>query len=47
MNRSTFSVKDIKYIEKTIKHVIKGIRMNVKYMNSYMCEECNLCLKLK
>lgn len=47
LNQSTFKPNDMAQIRRTLEFIIKGIKSNVKYMNSYCCEDCNLCPKLK
>jgi hypothetical protein len=44
---STFYPKDMKNIEKMIKHAENGIRNKISYMNWFACKECNECKQLK
>lgn len=47
INVSTFQDKDLREIEKMVKHVSSCIYTGVRYMNPHMCERCNICPQLK
>lgn len=47
VNISVFQDEDFREIEKMIYHVHRGIKNDVRYMNTNACKECKLCPELK